>query len=677
MNLYPTGNNIESISILNSSLFESPLMESAYLGKENSAFHDKGNICSRIRQWVMGLFTSRDKKSDVINSHKVSCENSKKDLNLSSIVNPNIQKIEINREELKIFIKDVEEAIRDNNSQFLFEKMKFIHELDNQEQEYKILKEKTFNYFIDFFKSEMLLSDFESLDRLETVLFSYIKNLNNERKNEIIPVLGYLASYFETPEKFKTAIMTLPQKIAQAEGGTRAERQTHRTPSEVMVHLLSYLDAHKNEKKHLPPFSKICQISKHNFLEHKLSLDNTKNVLKQVQELCENIDELKDLDNLCKKLNNQLPNSSKCLFDTRLQDSIYTRAFDSALIEDLIKNPSEGIKSASEAAGRSFATWFQYLKGMSSRDNGAYGAEVCLEAVDNLKKVLIQSPRFWISQVPDLVKIQNSSTSEEVEAALLSFFNSPKSTGIDCVAMQFIIAKFSKSLEDAAVKKQIPKKEERKDLSNRKRDQLISPFAPWLARGNLNYRGEISKETSRIINDRKKLTKGSGITLAYQPLITQQEDWMFPNERPTTVNRPNLEKQSSSTQVALQNALPWASGISGTTNILLYYLNFCQSNQQVDSKDFLLGTMMFMVYDGGHSIHEVLWVANQLDKTLNLNLNLNPTRQKNSQFISDYGHFLKIFQGNESGQKLKNAYEVAFEKLYQYFNQHSYYADVV
>lgn len=65
----------------------------------------------------------------------------------------------------------------------------------------------------------------------------------------------------------------------------------------------------------------------------------------------------------------------------------------------------------------------------------------------------------------------------------------------------------------------------------------------------------------------------------------------------------------------------------------------------IDPNFALLGTMMFMTYDGGHSPHEVLWTANQFGPKVGLNfsaqLNTKATAVEPLDFVSDYQMFAK------------------------------------
>lgn len=130
---------------------------------------------------------------------------------------------------------------------------------------------------------------------------------------------------------------------------------------------------------------------------------------------------------------------------------------------------------------------------------------------------------------------------------------------------------------------------------------------------------------------------------------------------------------SDAVKVQHKHALPYASGVSGTTNIMMHMYKFLKDEgmNDVGSREFLMNTTLFLVYDGGHSMHEVMWTANQLDRKLGLGLNLGDPSKPN-QFVADY---IKLVNGCEP--KMKSKMEAAMDKAWKdtqrYLEDHSYF----
>src|SRR5262249_23130594 len=147
---------------------------------------------------------------------------------------------------------------------------------------------------------------------------------------------------------------------------------------------------------------------------------------------------------------------------------------------------------------------------------------------------------------------------------------------------------------------------------------------------------------------------GGGITKLHQP-ASFQESWMVASQRSGTTNVLELQSASAVAKLMLEHATPWASGVSGTTNVNLFALKYFQEKgAQIDTKHFLLGVAMLLVYDGGHSFQEVLWTANQLDHKMKLGLGLTD-RDDPDSFIADYDKFAKLFEGTNSARSFNQA----------------------
>ena len=182
--------------------------------------------------------------------------------------------------------------------------------------------------------------------------------------------------------------------------------------------------------------------------------------------------------------------------------------------------------------------------------------------------------------------------------------------------------------------------------------------------------------TEKGLNIRQKSEKVGGITLPHQiPVI--QEAWMNPSTRPITKNEPNLAflskvsredlyNKAKPIKMAERHGLAWVSGVSGSTNILLHQLKYLrdQGKAEIDINAYLLATLAFLVYDGGHSMQEVLYVANQLDEPLKLGLHLSD-KAAPEEFVADYSRLPK---------KGAKAMEGALEDLVAYFHKNSYYS---
>ncbi len=452
------------------------------------------------------------------------------------------------------------------------------------------------------------------------------------------------------------------QKEMRAEPASTAERETARMPSEVMVHLIAALKAERKAKPDSRTMKELEAKAKSLVMRHDLGLKETQKFLKVAAKACRER-HYKRVAKVCESLAGQLPEKGSDLPATRLNDNIYGRAYDSALIGNLVEDPPRGVRTAMRATGGAFADMLDARKFSDDSDQFSQGG--LDRAVEGLQEYLTsKDPRFWFNQVPGLEKVRDAKTPEKALAALSKFLRSKKSTGPECIAMPYLLVKFSILLAQ-----QVPN--------------------PWMDKGDSNNRKVVVPQKGLdTFGDDSNLSVGAGITQRHQPAIVE-EDWMEPGKRPTTVSRPEINKPgidedddetkhpTEAVELALEHGLPWATGASGSTNIMLHMLEHLQDNghDDIDTKDFLLGTMMFLVYDGGHSVNEVLWTANQLEPVLGLEIGLRDDEEEPEEFVADYEQFIGLYGDKGTGKALQEAAEGAWDKVTDYFDEHSHFAE--
>jgi hypothetical protein len=376
-------------------------------------------------------------------------------------------------------------------------------------------------------------------------------------------------------------------------------------------------------------------------LIYKISIEDTRKILQDIQIRYKDT----KLSNKCNQLEKQLMTSPLL---TRLHDNIYGRAFDSAFVADLVDHPPVEVTDAMTAVSQRFA---HYLKTKVSLKKQQKISE-------EIKKLLkSKDPRFWFPKVPNLQKLINPEAN--AFTGLIDYLLEDKKTGFECISIPYLLVKIGLILKENP---NIP---------------------PYMEKADINYSDFLHPQIHRIRINRSGTsplkTKGAGITLHYQPSIAHKE-WMNLSERPTTVRKPDIHindkkfKQGKSLVNALEHGLPWASGMSGSTNINLYawhFFNRYNGAPSIDPKATFLGILMFLVYDGGHSMHEPLWAASQINNKLPLDFNLGQTDTMES-FVSDYQKFADMYTGALK-ERITQAFSNSFEKAIEYFNNNSYY----
>lgn len=414
----------------------------------------------------------------------------------------------------------------------------------------------------------------------------------------------------------------LPPSNDKREGSIRA-------PTEVLVDLLAYLKDKGNKE--------VEAEAKSLFLQHNATIENVQSFLGSVEE------RFPDLANKCQNLKNEL---MKQPIYTRLHENIYGRVFDSAFAQELVNNPPPEVSKAMTQISFAFA---DYLEGLNL--SGSNKKAIEKDLINMLTK---EDPRFWFPATPELEQLPYE---KDVLGALIQYLRTEKKTGHECISVPYVVSKMNFFIL---------------------RKNWVYPLSLFFT-ADLNYWFSLQPYVKNVRVDRQGpplKTEGGGITLHYQPSVAKEKG-MVPSQRPSNVRKPNLDwtqlsvKEKKALQKHLEHGLPWGSGISGTTNICMYAMNYLNKTHPIDMKPAVLGLLMFLVYDGGHSIHEMLWALGQIDKKLDLNLGID-TPPKLGDFIADYEKFTDIYQGDLKSQ-INSAFVKSFDEVIKYYKEHSYY----
>ena len=370
----------------------------------------------------------------------------------------------------------------------------------------------------------------KSPGEIEQDLVNFIVNIKDENElADVIKIINYLSGprgsdnvlkltkentgitqeNLELLKHVSSDLAQLHQAQMSAVGPSDAARETKRTPSEVLVHLMSRLGEEKGKN---PQLASLEQEAKQMFSKHEMRLDSVKAFLDKVNNQCKDQNELSHITQLCQTLKKQLPESESKLESTRLHDNIYGRAYDSALIGALVKNPPEGVRTAMTNAGKDLESWFNDIE--NNHDNGhAYCCNIATKFQDYLKK---DDPRFWFPQVPGLQAVRDAPTPEAALTALKAFLKSPKNSGPECLAIPYALVKLSVLVNNS---KEELKTAGAKDVDER--TAKLSQVVPWMDAANSNYQKVITPQTARetVTNPKAKQklnTAGAGISI--QPI---------------------------------------------------------------------------------------------------------------------------------------------------------------
>ncbi|WP_151638910.1 hypothetical protein [Noviherbaspirillum aerium] len=426
-------------------------------------------------------------------------------------------------------------------------------------------------------------------------------------------------------------------------GASAAAREAGRMPMECMTHLASEIrqarsTATPEQRERL---NMVAESIKDRVLRHRLTFQETRDFLAHAEKDFQKSG-LRDLSALARNLRADIPDPTRAgAYQTRLHDNIYGRAMESVLMAELVHNPPANVKTCMGKMGTTLASVLN-TQPLASQEATAL----------DMQNMLRQERRAWQAQSPALERFINAPTPREALIALKAFLQAPMHTGIDCIAIPYAAIKLSVCMQNR------------------------NGYAvEWMSGANRMYGGVVNRAAARITEtaaNPNRMIRKADITMHHQPAIVKGR-WMEAVMHPADRNRPDLSNATPEVKQALQHGIAYASGISGTTNIIMHMVDaFKKRGIDIDAKDAMLGTMMFINYDGGHSMHEALWVGNQLDRKLGLGLGMPGADPKT--FVSDYKQFIDSFPTGKGGEQLKTAADKAWNSTLDYFRQHSHYA---
>ena len=377
-----------------------------------------------------------------------------------------------------------------------------------------------------------------------------------------------------------------------------------RTPNDVLVHLMTVVNNSREVHDKDKTLKDLATDGRKLFMTHTLDTAKVGALVDRAEKAFTALGD-DGLVGLCGKLKGQLPESDDALQPTQLHDNLYGRVFDTKLVSTLVKQPPAELLTASGKSGAAFA-------GMIA--DSPENEEAAMYFVEHY---VLEDKRPWSAAVPAFGTLAAAKDGKAALAAIKAFLNTPPTTGQEIIAFSYLMAKMPQA-------------------------QKQSGHEPaWFQTASGNYT-RITNQANRERGAQDKvMSTGAGITMLHQPDATD-DDNLVESERPGTANRMGIRgkkvkdgttgidreieelsevKHSKQNEIQLKQALPFASGVSGTTNILLHLYKEMEDQAGgggtgVTPPEFLMNSMMFLVYDGGHSMHEAMWTANQIQADL-------------------------------------------------------------
>lgn len=368
---------------------------------------------------------------------------------------------------------------------------------------------------------------------------------------------------------------------------------------------------------------------------------------------------------------------------TQHNDNMYGRKFDSEFVHALIKSPPPATLEASRKMGRAFLAAFD----KEARSNASLDLKKLAESMN---------PRPWMNEAPDLKNFMKEPTDKNLKAMLLNVNH-----GFDILKVQYLVSTVSKSFShDISWKETADQRYESLQLKRSTR-----PFQ------------EIGEEKDSDGLGLQMRTNGYGIGLANHPDYEKQDT--FESAKNMTYHRmiPDMNQATEAEKHNLRHGHATVTGLSGSTNLLASLSQDIAKNDKYFSKEqAMLASMMFLVFDGGHALNEVMKVhtaivesenaafseeeeAQQKFREVQNNLLANKAppdvakriaqgavndaifNAKKKAFIAhlnnnyhlDYRTIIELAEHGGSGKEVNAAMDTALGKTIDYFERNSYY----
>ncbi|MEK9499312.1 MARTX multifunctional-autoprocessing repeats-in-toxin holotoxin RtxA [Photorhabdus sp. P32] len=330
---------------------------------------------------------------------------------------------------------------------------------------------------------------------------------------------------------------------------------------------------------------------------------------------------------------------------TQYIDNLFGRRFDSELAHTLVKTASPDAIAASRQIGQflvqEFESYMQSTTGSTVRDGQI---AIRMQAfAERIKKDI----RPWFSRVPELTTFLQKPTFDNFKIMMTKVDN-----GFEMIKIPFLAVKMSNI------------------------DGMGLHSSQWKAEADMFYREEIYKArstSSKLTNMadvtyKVKLTEQQtndyGIALPYQPSGDQYEDFLY--GRKVAAGRVLTPGQETTLERnALAQGHSVVTGASGSTNIMVHLNDYIASQDPSFSQEqAYLNTLVFLVFDGGHSVNESLVVYKALQETGD------ERRQVLQNYTASYTDLMDI-AGDKGERWINQALNSAFEKTQHLYRENT------
>lgn len=338
-----------------------------------------------------------------------------------------------------------------------------------------------------------------------------------------------------------------------------------------------------------------------------------------------------ELQKLARKLQNEV---MKEKVQSQSYDNVYGRKFDTEFINVLVKNPPAQLLANARKTGIHLINDMEYL----ARLNPLYHKKFLKALAQHLHEDI----RPWAVKTPEVQVFINNPTMHNLRPML-----GKVQDGFGAIKIPYLAVKISLAMH------------------------TVRAPMPWMAGANYNYQWVIGQSRTTAPGEVVDANRHNGFGLRLHHHPKNEATPEFQNGRNwTTQKKAELSNLSGFEANALANEKPLVNGTSGSTNIMSYLNDYISRRDPTFSKDLgALNTMMFVVYDGGHSVNEVMAVHDTLEKMPDFRFNtqhyahvIEERKRLIANYSVDYNDVIKLGLRDGSSAEIRRALDMAMEK---------------
>ena len=464
-----------------------------------------------------------------------------------------------------------------------------------------------------------------------------------------------------------------------------------RTPTECLVALLDMLDAAEessrsssSRRQEANTVAKIRHRGEHARLSSRMDMASVLSLLETAAAELDaaSLKPLRDKTlNLAIELRSHGPAGPPL---TRLLDNVYGRVWESILNAHLLTHMPPKVIEAANAIRAEFAKLFYRLPPDVQH-------ATCIRLLERLEAEL---PRPWSGRDPRLQALVRHPTSPSLQQQskrdrhhlfqerLATFLAEPSTTGPEAAGDYFVVLSAFDVMKHAA-----------------------PDHSPWIHLARARYGADIEPRKGRrkfqslAVAEPLSLSLltgdggGGGITLAHHAFacegassvraglvkiwdldVPQNGGGGDGGESDDCLGRDKAGATGpiSINMHSIRRGVPYVTGISGYMHLLCSFFAHLRGEMGLDVQHAVLGLLVYLVYDGGHTWNEGLQTVNYLEgKMLPLGVFGAPTLNEEALvYVADYNRFVELFVGTETEDYLRRAvrqadkFTIAYRRKY-------------